>query len=47
MQLGALHIKDRCPLMIPNHMVACTKSTLNDHHIKITAEHPVVYANYA
>ena len=28
---GDLHIKDRCPLIIPNLMVA-----LNDHHIKIT-----------
>ena len=32
MQLGALHIKDRCPLMIPN----LTQSALNDHHINIT-----------
>ena len=31
MQLGALHITDRSPLMIPNLMVVLT-----DHHIKIT-----------
>ena len=34
-QLGALHIKDGCPLIIPNLMVAL-RSALNDHHIKIT-----------
>ena len=60
MQLGTLHIKERCPLMIPNLMVALSlhsmTTTSRSHgtlhtwlpiHVEISAEHPVVYANYA
>ena len=38
-QLGALHIKDRCPLIIPNLMVALSvrsmTTTLRSHGMRI------------
>ena len=41
MQLGALHIKDRCPLMIPNLMVALSLHSETVHMCAIESTgHP-------